>query len=213
MADRSERDRPQASTWRENLDSLLWALVLAVAIRTFLVAPYKIPSGSMRPTLIEGDRILVNKLLRHLREPQRGDIIVFYYPHEFTPFPQRLRNLLDRQRPLGQRLSALLSPGRPFIKRLVGVGGDRVEIREGRVIVNGQPLNGTGIFSANRYENQGAFGQAGQVVDVPAETFFVLGDNSGSSHDSRFWGFVPRRMVIGKALCIFWPVTRWRALR
>ncbi len=201
------------SAWRENVDSLLWALALALAIRTFLIAPFKIPSGSMRPTLIEGDRILVNKFALHLRVPQRGDIIVFYYPNEWDSLPQRLNGLFDHRRPVGARLSALLSPGRPFIKRLVAVGGDRVEIRDGQVFVNGQPLDGDSIFRANHYENQGPFGQQGQVVDVPPESFFVLGDNSGSSHDSRFWGFVPRRLVIGKALCIFWPVSRWRLLR
>ena len=106
-----------------------------------------------------------------------------------------------------------MSPGRPFIKRLVDVGGDQVEIRNGQVLVNGQPLDGSGIFHTNHYENQGPFGQPGQVIQVPAGHFFVLGDNSGSSHDSRFWGFVPQRLLIGKALCIFWPVLRWRLLR
>lgn len=215
MTDRSRQDRPQPqrSAWRENVDSLLWALALALAIRTFVIAPFKIPSGSMRPTLIEGDRILVNKFVLHLHAPQRGDIIVFYYPNEFHPFPQRLKGLFDHRRPVGERLSALPSPGRPFIKRLVALGGDRVEIRDGRVVVNGQPLDGTGIFRANHYENQGPFGQKDQVIDVPAGNFFVLGDNSGSSQDSRFWGFVPQRLLIGKALCIFWPVPRWRLLR
>jgi signal peptidase I len=174
------------SAWRENLESLIWAVAVALAIRTFIVAPFKIPSGSMRPTLIEGDRILVSKFLYRFREPQRGEVIVFRYPSD---------------------------PKRPFIKRLAAVGGDRVEIRHGQVLVNGEALDGPGIFRSNYYQNEGAYGQAGQVIEVPPEALFVLGDNSGSSHDSRFWGFVPRRLVIGKALCIFWPVTRWRALR
>ena len=95
MADPARRTQrqPQASVWRENVDSILLALALALAIRTFIVAPFKIPSGSMHPTLIEGDRILVNKFVLHLRAPQRGDIIVFYYPNEFYPFPQRLKGL------------------------------------------------------------------------------------------------------------------------
>ena len=174
------------SAWRENIESLIWAVALALVIRTFIMAPFKIPSGSMRPTLMEGDRILVNKFLYHFRPPRRGDIIVFRYPE-------------DRKR--------------PFIKRLAAVGGDTVEIREGHVLVNGTPLDGSGIFAANHYYNQGTYGQEQQVIHVPEGQFYVLGDNSLSSHDSRFWGFVPRPLLIGRAMCIFWPITRWRILR
>ncbi|MBI4003838.1 MAG: signal peptidase I [Candidatus Omnitrophica bacterium] len=174
------------SAWRENLESLLWAAAIALAIRTFIIAPFKIPSGSMRTTLLEGDRILVNKFLYRFREPQRGDVIVFRFPTD---------------------------PKRPFIKRLVGVGGDQVEIRDGSVFVNGQPLTGHGAFETRTYVNQGQFGGFGQVVQVPPGELFVLGDNSSSSHDSRFWGFVPRRLLIGQAVCIFWPPKRMRALR
>ena len=174
------------SALRENLESLLWAVAVALAIRTFIMAPFKIPSGSMRPTLIEGDRILVNKFIYHFRMPQRGDIVVFRYPED---------------------------PKRPFIKRLAAVGGDTVEIQDGKVMVNGEPLNGTGIFRSNHYYNQGSYGQEHQPITVPAGDFYVLGDNSASSHDSRFWGFVPRRLLIGQAMCIFWPLPRWRVLQ
>lgn len=184
-ASRSGSRRPP-SAWRENLESLVWAVAVALAIRTFIVAPFKIPSGSMRPTLIEGDRILVSKFIYRFRQPQVGDIIVFRYPSD---------------------------PKRPFIKRLAGVGGDKVEIRDGKVLVNGTPLGGLGIYRTNYYLNEGMYAQPGQVIDVPSGHLFVLGDNPGSSHDSRFWGFVPRRLVIGQALCIFWPLTRWRALQ
>ena len=174
------------SAWRENLESLIWAAALALAIRTFVIAPFKIPSGSMRMTLLEGDRILVSKFIYRFHEPHRGDIIVFRFPGD---------------------------PKRPFIKRLVGLGGDRVEIRAGAVLVNGEPLSGYGGFQTRDYVNQGQWGSMGQVVEVPAGEFFVLGDNSGSSHDSRFWGFVPRRLLIGQAICIFWPPNRMRILR
>ena len=172
--------------WRENLESLIWAVALALIIRTFIMAPFKIPSGSMRMTLIEGDRILVNKFIYRFRPPERGDIIVFRYPED---------------------------PKRPFIKRLAAIGGDTVEIRNGKVFVNGEALDGLGAFGTNRYYNQGSFGQEGQEIHVPPGEYFVLGDNSLSSHDSRFWGFVPKRLLIGQALCIFWPVTRWRILK
>ena len=180
---------PNADTalfWRENIESLIWAVALALAIRTFIMAPFKIPSGSMHPTLVEGDRILVNKFMYHFREPHRGDIVVFRYPDD---------------------------PRRPFIKRLAAVGGDTVELRDGHIIVNGQPVAGAEIFSTNRYYNQGTYGQEHQVVQVPPGNYYVLGDNSLSSHDSRFWGFVPKRLLIGQAMCIFWPFTRWRVLR
>lgn len=186
---RDHAELPQGrarSAWRENLESLVWAVAVALAIRTFIAAPFKIPSGSMRTTLIEGDRILVNKFLYRFRPPQRGDIIVFRFPDD---------------------------PKRSFIKRLVALGGDTVEIRDGKVLVNGEPLDGSGIFNHNTYYNSGPYGQQGQSISVPEDAFFVLGDNSSASHDSRFWGFVPKRLVIGRAMCIFWPLTRWRALR
>ena len=184
MRRRQPRARP-SSAWRENVESLAWAVALALVIRTFLMAPFKIPSGSMRPTLIEGDRILVNKFLYRVRPPRRGDIIVFRYPDDLK---------------------------RPFIKRLAAFGGERVEIRDGRLVVDGQPVE-EGALAAIRYANQGVYGAAGDAVTVPEDSFFVLGDNSGSSHDSRFWGFVPKRLLIGRALCVFWPVPRWRVLR
>ena len=176
----------QVSAWRENIESLVWAVALALVIRTFVMAPFKIPSGSMRPTLIEGDRILVNRFIYHVRLPRHGDIIVFRSPE---------------------------NPKRPFIKRVVAVGGETVEIRDGTVLVNGQPLQEAEIFRTNRYYNQGTYGSDHQVIHVPEGSFYVLGDNSIASHDSRWWGFVPRRLVIGHAMCVFWPPNRLRILR
>ncbi len=183
MAAQGQAPKP---AWRENLESFVWAAALALLIRTFVMAPFKIPSGSMHPTLLEGDRILVNKFQHHFQKPQRGDIIVFHVPD---------------------------STRRPFIKRLIGLSGDQVEIRDGRVLVNGAPITGAPIFATNQYQNQGMYGGVGQVIEVSSEEFFVLGDNSGSSHDSRFWGFVPRTHLIGKAMVIFWPPQRIRVLR
>ncbi len=170
--------------WRENIESMVWAVALALVIRTFIIAPFKIPSGSMHPTLLEGDRILVTKFLYHFRRPQHGEIVVFRYPED---------------------------PKRPFIKRLVGVGGDRVEIKDGHLLINGQPP-ATPALNLVTYYNQGPYGQENQVITVPPESYFVLGDNSGPSHDSRFWGFVPKRLLIGRAVCIFWPPSRIRVL-
>ncbi len=183
---RASAKKPQASAWRENLESLLWAVALALVIRTFIMAPFKIPSGSMRPTLIEGDRILVNKFLYRFREPHPGEILVFRYPDD---------------------------PKRPFIKRLAAVGGDTVELRDGQVYVNDAPLDGSGAFHSDQPYGEGPYAKEREPFRVPADAYFVLGDNARSSHDSRFWGFVPKRLVIGRAMCIFWPITRWRVLR
>ncbi len=212
---RSSGEAPTFSTawWRENLESLAWAVVLALTIRTFIIAPFKIPSGSMHPTLLEGDRILVSKFTYRLHPPRRGDIVVFYYPNEWHPLSERISGMLDAHRSLLERFTSLFNTGRPFIKRLIGVGGDQVEIRNGHVFVNGQPLDDRPIFQTNLYVNQGPYGQEHQVIHVPADAYFVLGDNSRSSHDSRFWGFVPKRLLIGRVMCIFWPLPRWQILR
>ena len=131
---------PSKSGFQENVESILWAVALALVIRTFVVAPFKIPSGSMHPTLLEGDRILVNKFLFRFREPQRGEIIVFRFPED---------------------------PKRPFIKRLAAVGGDTAEIVQGKVLVNGQP-EPSPVMQQLFYYNQGQYGQEHQSIQVPA---------------------------------------------
>ncbi len=166
--------------------SIVVAVAIAAVIRGFFLGVFKIPTGSMRETLLEGDRIIVNKLLYRFREPTVGDVIVFKYPED---------------------------PKRDFIKRLIGRPGDKVEIREGKVYVNGNALESPEIFRRNYYYNFGTYGAAGQDIEVPTDMYYVLGDNSMSSRDSRYWGFVPRRYVIGKAVLIFWPPYRCRAVR
>lgn len=170
---------------REYTESILIALILALVVRTFIVQAFKIPTGSMRPTLLEGDRILVNKYLYRFKEPQRGDVIVFKYPED---------------------------PKRDFIKRLVAKESEEVLIQGGRLVVDGQEIV-DGPFGERYYYNQGHFGQENRTQAVPENHFFVLGDNSASSRDSRFWGFVPRRYVIGKAFLIYWPLNRIRWIR
>lgn len=170
---------------REYTESILIALVLALIVRTFVVQAFKIPTGSMRPTLIEGDRILVNKFIYRFREPEPGDIIVFKYPED---------------------------PKRDFIKRLVAKGGQEVEIRDGQLFVDGTALEEDG-FEQRYYYNQGPYGKEGEGILVPDSDFFVLGDNSASSRDSRYWGFVPRRYLVGKAFFLYWPLHRLRVTR
>ena len=181
----------QKSKLREYIEAILLAIVIAFFIRTFVIQAYKIPSGSMKPTLQIGDHILVSKFnygvkLPFLRStlipigtPKRGDILVFIYPE-------------DRSK--------------DFIKRLVGLPGDTIEIRNKKILLNGLPLNDAyGVYVDNliipaSVQPRDNFGP----VTVPAESIFVMGDNRDESYDSRFWGFVKMQDVLGKALIIYW---------
>lgn len=174
----------QRSVFREYAESILIAILLALVARTYVIQAFKIPTGSMRPTLLEGDRLMVNKFIYRFREPQRGDIIVFRYPED---------------------------PKRAFIKRLAGKPGDEVEIRYGRIYVNGEVLSNPDVFTQHYYYNIAGYG-TGRIA-VPKDAYFVLGDNSASSRDSRYWGFVPKNYLLGKALFIYWPPNRIRVLK
>ena len=188
----------QKSVFREYAESLFVALVLALIIRTFFLQAFKIPTGSMQPTLMVGDRILVDKVrygikipfthwrLPAVQEPQRGDVVVFEAPDESH---------------------------RDFIKRLIAVGGDEVEIRDLHVWVNGRPLSDPPILREIFYYNRGPFGQGGRPVKVPPGCYFFLGDNSGSSKDSRYWGFLPKDKIVGRAFVIYLPLRRIRWIR
>jgi len=181
---------------REWMESILIAFILAMFIRTFFIQAFKIPSGSMRMTLIEGDRLMVNKLrygpkiplsdkrIPGYSEPQRGDIIVFVYPED---------------------------PERDFIKRLIAFGGETVHIENGDIYINNDLVRDPKIKNIFYY-NRGSYGQSQDAVLVPEGEVFVLGDNSSSSHDSRYWGFVPEENIIGRAEVIYWPFSRVRML-
>jgi len=191
------KKKSKKSVIREWVESIVIAFILAMIIRTFVVQAFKIPTGSMRPTLIEGDIILVNKFiygakipfidwrLPSLKEPQRGDVVVFVYPQ---------------------------NPKKDFIKRLVGLGGDSIEIKSGTVYVNDRPLMDP-AFDQRYYYNRGAFAEEGQQILVPEDSFFCLGDNSASSQDSRYWGFVPAKNIIGEAMVIYWPPRRIKIIK
>jgi len=186
----------QKSVAREWVESILIAFILAMFIRAFFIQAFKIPSGSMRMTLIEGDRLMVNKLrygpvfpftkyrLPGLNGIQRGDIIVFKFPED---------------------------PKRDFIKRLIALEGDTVEIRSGDIYINGE-LFSNAVMKNFYYYNQGEYGATEEPIKVPEGYVYVLGDNSGSSHDSRFWGFVPEDYIVGRAEFIYWPFRRMRWL-
>ncbi|MDQ7858166.1 MAG: signal peptidase I [Armatimonadota bacterium] len=158
--------------------TLVIAFLLAQLVMVSVAQAYMVDQYSMEPTLLPHDRVLVNKFLYRLGEPQRGDIVVLRYPRD---------------------------PGRNYIKRLVAVPGDRVEIRDGRLRVNGTPIE-------EIYVNGTPTGDYGPEV-VPEGSYFVLGDNRNNSEDSRAFGFVRRDLIVGRAMLIYWPPARMRILR
>ena len=173
-----ERLKKEVREWAE---AIAVALVLTLIIRTFVVQAFKIPSGSMNPTLLQGDKLFVNKFIYRFREPKRFEIIVFKYPED---------------------------PKKDFIKRVVAFEGEEVEIRNGMLVINGNPVSQPAGPNPVVYYNQGPFAATGQKVTVPENSYFVLGDNSLSSRDSRYWGFVPKRYLVGLAIFRWWPPRR-----
>lgn len=166
----------------ELLDAGLIAFVLVfLLIRPLVVQAFFIPSGSMHPTLVEGDRILVNKFIYRLNSPHPGDVIVFQAPPKASP---------DQK---------------DFIKRLIGEPGDRILIRRGiGVTRNGSLLTEPYIAEVVDYD----FPEDGRPFVVPKGTYFVMGDNRNDSNDSHKWGSLPADRVIGKAVVTFWPFGR-----
>ncbi len=203
----SHREPPRTKPlWREYLEAIIIALVLALTIRVFLVQAFKIPSGSMIPSLQIGDHILVNKLAYGLQipqdcefeasllpvtcysssmflefeKPQRGDIIVFRYPED---------------------------EHKDFIKRIIGLPGDTIQIREKIVYVNGEPSRDQAFTQRvdpgmidGRINPRDNFGP----VTVPPNSYFVMGDNRDQSLDSRFWGYVQEHKIKGRAFLVYW---------
>ena len=159
--------------------SILIALVIAFVIRYFIVELYLVDGPSMRPTLQSAERLVVNKFIYRFRAPERGEILVFRYPKD---------------------------PSRDFIKRVIAVPGDTIEIKDGRVFVNQQLMNEPYILSKTRGDYP--------LATVPEGHIFVMGDNRNNSEDSRFAdvGFVPFELVKGKAVLVFWPFSQFKSL-
>ena len=183
--------QPRKSAIRENTEAIVVALLAALFIRTFIVQAFKIPSGSMLPTLQIGDHLLVNKFIYGIKmpftgatlipitEPKPNDIIVFEYPKD---------------------------PELDYIKRVIAVAGDIVEIRDKKIFINGKPFDDRhGVFkdptihpaALDPRDNYGP-------VTVPANKIFAMGDNRDNSADGRFWGFVDLKAIRGKAWAIYW---------
>jgi len=189
--DKSKTKEKIKSKVKEYVESIIIAILIALFIRTFIICAYKIPSRSMVQTLLVGDHILVNKFLYGVKipllrntiipvsNPKRGDIVVFIYPN-------------DRSK--------------DFIKRVIGVGGDKIEIKNKKIFINDKEYKDShGIYSDNiiypaTMQPRDNFGP----VTVPKNSIFVMGDNRDESLDSRFWGFVDLKDVEGKAFIIYW---------
>ncbi len=189
----AEPRRRRKSVVREYAEAIAIAILLALVIRTVIVQAFTIPSGSMMDTLLVGDYILVNKFLYGpeiplldwhtpaLRDPHRGDIIVFKYPQDEK---------------------------RDFIKRIIGTPGDEVQVKGHQVFVNGQalvePYTKTVDSSFSRSSTYCGYAYGCEPTRVPADSYFVMGDNRDNSQDSRYWGFVKRDKIKGKAFLIYW---------
>jgi len=207
--------------WQELPLLLIVAFCLAVLIRSFLLQAFFIPSGSMENTLLVGDRVLVNKIIYDVRDPQRGEIVVFRGPEAWAPQP------VDAGDPglmakIGRTFGDLVGVSRPgakdFIKRVIAVGGDRVSCcdDQGRVMVNGVGIDEPYIYDNSPLDippagNECRSRRFAEVV-VPPGQLFVMGDHRGVSQDARCQGPVPVDNVIGRAFVVVWPSSRWTSL-
>jgi signal peptidase I len=167
------------SVVREYTEAILVAVLLALLIRTFVVQAFKIPSGSMIPTLLVGDHILVNKFVYRFADPRRGDVIVFKYP---------------------------VDESRDFIKRIIAVGGEDLFIKDQKIYVNCKPPDASCRPVDDPWGKwEDRFGMSESTsVHVPPNSYFVMGDNRNNSQDSRYWGFVKREKIKGRAFLIYW---------
>jgi len=185
------RLRKNKSVFREYFEAICVAILLALFIRTFVVQAFKIPSGSMLPTLLIGDHLLVNKfiygikipftgkILVPIKSPKQGDVVVFRFPKDRS---------ID------------------YIKRVIGTPGDTVEVKDKKVYINGKPIDDVHahVSSSPVLDAKASPRDNFGPVRVPEDRIFVMGDNRDNSYDSRFWGFVDQRDVLGKAFILYW---------
>jgi signal peptidase I len=182
------------------------ALALAFVVQLLIVKTYRIPSGSMEPTLDIGQRVLVNRIGMHFGDPSIGDIVVFH-PPKGADSPQALCGAPDEGggsiKPCSKETAGTSS--QTFIKRVVGLGGDRISIRGGHVIRNGR-LQRERFTAACGSDGIGC--DFAGTITVPQGSFYMMGDNRGASDDSRYWGPVKKDQLIGTAIATYWPPNR-----
>jgi signal peptidase I len=190
------------SFWKELPILIIVALVVAVLIKTFLIQAFFIPSGSMNDTLLEGDRVMVNKLAYRFGDPARGDVVVFDSPMEPDGDGETIFGALVRH--VAESLG-LSSPDSALIKRIIAIGGETIEIRDNQVFVDGTALD-------EPYLREGSFMPDYGPFTVPEGQVFVMGDNRSSSSDSRVFGPVDEGEIVGRAFVRVWPPSRWGGL-
>ncbi|MEY3400865.1 MAG: signal peptidase I [Anabaena sp. CRKS33] len=199
VSDQNSSQKPDNSWIVELSKTMILSVFLALGIRTFVAEARWIPSGSMEPTLHgvqdqwKADKIIVDKVKYKFADPQRGDIVVFSPPETIQNNPKR----------------------EAFIKRIIGLPGEKVELKTGKVYINGQPLQEnlylsssvrTFVEACNSTALQPPFLAKPEII--PPNSYLMLGDNRGSSYDGRCWGVVPRNNIIGQAVVRFWPLNK-----
>ena len=196
-----------ASALIELVGIVVAALVLALGIQAFLVKPYRIPSGSMLPTVRVNQRVLVNRLSMDFSSPHVGDIVVFHPPKNYNQGcadPSEGENQAGQDAAAACQVSWRQPSSQTFIKRVVGLPGDTIRIVDGHVIRNGRREADSYIVRCN--------GDVActfpQTITIPRGDYYMMGDNRPDSEDSRFWGPVPRAWIIGKAFLTYWPPDR-----
>jgi signal peptidase I len=182
---------------------VLVAFVLALLMKTFLVQAFFIPSSSMEPTLAVNDRVLVNKLTMTFREPQRGEVVVFSESDPADDERGAVERFVDS---LVSGIGIAPPPEKDFIKRIIALPGETIEMRDGIIYIDGQPLPEAthadgGYLSAPHYTDFGP-------VEVGPDEYFMMGDNRPSSSDSRQFGAIPEDRIIGRAFVVIWPLGR-----
>ncbi|MCM0675043.1 signal peptidase I [Micromonospora phytophila] len=218
---RARPNRRQMPLWQELPLLLVVAFCLAVLIRTFLLQAFFIPSGSMEDTLLVGDRVLVNKVVYDVRDPVRGEVVVFRGTDRWAPQVDDAPdpNFVGK---LGRTVGDLVGVSRPgekdFIKRVIGLPGDRVKCcdAQGRVLVNGTPLDEPYVIRDSPLDlppnPRECRSRRFEEVVVPPGQIFVMGDHRLVSQDARCQGPVPIDNVVGRAFTVVWPSSRWNTL-
>lgn len=188
---------------KETFETVVFVVFMVIVIRFFVGEIRWIPSGSMKPTLIEGDRIFVERYSRFFTSPHRGDVMVFYPPTE---------TLSTKPSEVFKRLTGFFCKDIAYIKRVIGLPGDEIVIKkdpDGKyaVIINGKRMEEKYIMDDYDYIPCNSSMYCGPFT-VPEGKYFMMGDNRGNSQDSRFWGFLPKDRFVGRAVLLFWPLNR-----
>ncbi len=187
----------------ETVETVVFVVVMVILIRFFIGEIRWIPSASMHPTLIEGDRIFVERFSRFYDSPKRGDILVFYPPFE---------DIKVDPISIFSRLTGFFCKDIAYIKRVVGVPGDKLEVKkdslgEYKVFINDKVLDEPYVLDDEYYIPCNTEMFCGPMR-IPSGSYFMMGDNRGNSQDSRFWGLMPKERLVGKAVFLFWPLNR-----